>query len=103
MMGPMPAFSRSISDTTTSPSHCAEWIDTIENAANLGVDQDVVVDIANVKQVSSAELSRLIQVRLQLQADGRRLVLVNAQRTILNVFTITRLHQLIDIRAVETV
>ena len=62
------------------------------------VDSAVVkVDFTDVDLFTSEGLGRLITIHRKAQAAGRRLVLCNIKRDVLDVFKITKLDQLLEI------
>ena len=60
--------------------------------------EEVVLDLRDVRQIRSAELSRLIELRLTLQSQSRRLVLANVEREVREVLAITRLDHVMEVR-----
>ena len=58
----------------------------------------LVVDFTNVAHLSSSALGMLITLHRQIRASSGRLALCNIQPQIYEIFTITRLSDIFDIR-----
>lgn len=56
--------------------------------------EEVVIDMSEIKQISTACLNRLIEVNSRARIGGTRLVLTNLDDSQLEVFRITRLDRL---------
>ena len=74
------------------------WLEEAKYVAEHSVDEEIVVDISAVKRIRSAELNQLIRLHLDIKHQGRILVLENAQPQVWEIFTLTRLNRLIEIR-----
>ncbi len=95
-----------------SPNHSTEiadvqfhWLKEAHDVADHTHDHEVVVDIAAIETISSDELSELIRLKSKMRNAGRSLVLENVQQHLWEVFTVTRLDRLLDLRrqqALET-
>jgi anti-anti-sigma factor len=57
----------------------------------------LVVDLGQVKQLSSESLNQLINVNCHAREKGTQLILANLCRPLLDVFHITRLDRLFDV------
>ena len=88
--------------TATNPltSHLArsEWLQKATNEANRDGAREIVVDMSSVQRISSGDLNDLMKVHLRLQEQQRKLVLVNALDPLIEVFAITRIDRVIEIR-----
>jgi anti-sigma B factor antagonist len=62
---------------------------------------DILVDLDHVPTVSTPGLTMLLQLRKRVQAAGRRLRLDNLQPHIAEVFQVTGLDRVFDIRTPE--
>lgn len=74
------------------------WLKEAKYVAEQTADAEIVVDISAVDRISSAELNQLIRLHLDVRQQGRVLVLEQAQRQVWEIFTLTRLNRLIEIR-----
>lgn len=59
---------------------------------------EVVIDFAEVATIRSEEISDLIRLRSSLRNRGRTLVLENVRESVMQVFLVTRLDRLLDLR-----
>jgi len=59
---------------------------------------DLVLDLSAVEFMSSMALSRFLALDRELRAGGGRLTLVNLRPDVLQVFAVTRLDQVLDVR-----
>jgi anti-anti-sigma factor len=59
--------------------------------------EHLLLDFANVKEISSLELGTLIGLHRRMAAAGGRLTLFNLSTLLYEVFTVTRLHTLMEI------
>lgn len=75
----VPQFKRSV----------AEWIGS-------GVDW-IIIDLAEVPLMDSSALGTIIAAYLRLREKNGKLVLINAQKSILDVLAITKLNSLFEI------
>ncbi len=74
------------------------WLNEAKYVAEQTTDVEIVVDISAVDQIRSAELNQLIRLHLELKGQGRTLVLEHAQHQLWEIFMLTRLNRLIEIR-----
>jgi anti-anti-sigma factor len=74
------------------------WLKTAMYVAENTTDEEIVVDISSVDKIQSSEINQLIRLHLDVKQQGRRLVLERAQHQIWEIFTLTRLNRLIEIR-----
>jgi anti-sigma B factor antagonist len=58
----------------------------------------LVVDFANVAYLTAATLGLLVRLHERLQARGRRLIVCNLAPQLYEVFEVTNLHRLFDVR-----
>jgi anti-anti-sigma factor len=61
----------------------------------------LVLDFANVSYVSSIGLAALLRLRKQLATKGQRLAVLNVQPHVYEVFSVTRLDTVLDVRQQE--
>ena len=77
-------------------------IDPVSNElfrlAERETERNVLLDFSPVTVVSSIMLGRLIRFEKQLTAGGGRLVLCNLQASVYQVFALTRLTRMFDIK-----
>ena len=59
---------------------------------------EIVVDLDDVSLISSEELNELIRLQSKIRHSGRKLVLENVRPNLWQVFVVTRLDRLLDIR-----
>ena len=57
----------------------------------------LLLDFSNVESISSLELATLVNLHKRTEACGGRLTLFNLSAEVFDVFTITRLHRLLEI------
>lgn len=74
------------------------WIVQAKCDAEQSVCEEVVIDLSDVYHINSNDLNDLIRLQLRVKHTGQRLVLANVQQTVLQVFTLTRLDRLIELR-----
>lgn len=74
------------------------WIVQAKCDAEQSVCEEVVIDLSDVYHINSNDLNDLIRLQLRVKHTGQRLVLANVQETVLQVFTLTRLDRLIELR-----
>jgi anti-sigma B factor antagonist len=60
---------------------------------------DLTLDLSAVEFLSSMALTRFIRLDRDLRASGGRLSLVNVRPDVFQVFTVSRLDTLLDVRA----
>ncbi|TWU58789.1 hypothetical protein Poly51_15690 [Rubripirellula tenax] len=73
------------------------WLEQAKQKAEQSPEIDVVIDLTGIERINSHELNKLIRLQLHVKQCGRRLVLVNVQETVFQVFTLTRLDRLIEL------
>ena len=61
----------------------------------------MLLDLGNVKYVSSALLGALVGLHKELLAAGRRLILRNLRPQVLEVFLVARLDEFLDLGPAE--
>jgi anti-anti-sigma factor len=61
----------------------------------------LILDFRNVRFLTSLGLAMLLTLRKQLAEGGRRLAILNLQPHVYEVFTVTRLNTLFDVRQQE--
>ena len=61
--------------------------------------RNMLLDLASVEAVSSLMLSKLIGLKKLIESTGGRLILCNLQRRVYEVFAVTRLKTLFDIKS----
>ncbi|TWU57814.1 STAS domain-containing protein [Rubripirellula reticaptiva] len=74
------------------------WLKEAKCTAENCDHAEVIVDLSDVTRVSSHDLNELIRLQLHIKNGGQRLVLSNVQETVFQVFTLTRLDRLIELR-----
>ncbi|MGB7326563.1 MAG: STAS domain-containing protein [Rubripirellula sp.] len=74
------------------------WLRDAKCDAENSESPEVIVDLSDVTRVSSHDLNELIRLQLHIKNGGQRLVLSNVQETVFQVFTLTRLDRLIELR-----
>jgi anti-anti-sigma factor len=84
--------------TTNAPLTASHWIQDVSNAAKNSNEPEIVVDMSSVNHVRSQELNELIQLQRELNAQGRKLILENTLDHIAQVFSITRLDRVLELR-----
>ncbi len=94
----MPQLITAESTSSSDLGQGVHWLEEAKYAIQQTTDEEIVVDISAVAKITSAELNELIRLHLDVKQDGRRLVLQNAQLQLWQIFTLTRLNRLIDIR-----
>ncbi len=87
-------------DHATIPlrEHLGDCLIRAKRDADLSDRVDVVIDLTNVCKINSKDLNELIRLQLRVKHRGQRLVLTNVQETIFQVFSLTRLDRLIELR-----
>jgi anti-anti-sigma factor len=63
--------------------------------------EQLTLDFGKVKLVTSQGLSMLVGLHKRLEAEGRRLVITNLLPQVYDVFSITHLNTLLDVRLQE--
>lgn len=79
-------------------STSSDWLSTIARAIEQADEAEVIVDFSAVEMIASSDLSELIRLQLAARQLGRRMILQNPQDNVLEVFTLTRLDRLIELR-----
>jgi len=74
------------------------WLKEAFYVADNTDDSSLVVDLTAVEMISSDELNELIRLQSKIRNAGRKLVLENVQEHLWQVFTVTRLDRLIEMR-----
>jgi hypothetical protein len=64
----------------------------------VGEPDMLVVDISSVEVVNSREIGEIARMQLALREQGKRLILENAQQQVCDVFDMTRMNRLVDVR-----
>lgn len=75
-----------------------DWIQDATNAARQSSETEIVVDMSSVERICSQDLNQLIELQRQLTAQGRKLVLENMLDHVTQVFLITRLDRVLEVR-----
>ncbi|TWU38988.1 hypothetical protein Q31b_40670 [Novipirellula aureliae] len=78
-----------------APKH---WLAAARRGLEQGSETEILVDLRSVELISSQEIGELIRLQLSARQKSRRLVLNNPQPNLLEVFTLTRLDRLIELR-----
>jgi anti-anti-sigma factor len=86
------------SNRSSDADRTDHWIVQAKCDAEQSICEEVVIDLSDVYHINSNDLSDLIRLQLRVKHSGQRLVLCNVQETILQVFTLTRLDRLIEMR-----
>jgi anti-sigma B factor antagonist len=64
-----------------------------------GLDQpDLVVDLEDVRYLTSTALGKLLALHKRVKAAGGRLTLMGVGDHVYEVFRVTRLHEILDVR-----
>jgi anti-anti-sigma regulatory factor len=95
---PMPPAITTDSTPATTVADDMDWLEDVKCAVRQTAGPEIVVDISTVARITSAELNELIRLHLDAKQDGRKLVLRHAQPQLWQIFTLTRLNRLIEIR-----
>jgi anti-anti-sigma factor len=74
------------------------WLKELKSQALDCPDGEIVVDLSAVEQINSGELGELAKIHLFLRQHDRRLILANVQDLVFEVFELTRMNRLIDVR-----
>ncbi len=92
--------SRNVPDDPQS-SPAVEFDDLLKSVAadaDSTANIDVVVDMSSVRKVNSKELGQMVQLQLQLREKDRQLVLENPTEPVAELFELTRLNRLVEVR-----
>jgi anti-sigma B factor antagonist len=81
--------------------YCQSTQDRLLNVAEQQAQGPVILDMGNVVALSSVALGALVKLHRRLKALGRRLTLCNLSPEVYEVFEVTRLDTLLDIRPVR--
>jgi anti-anti-sigma regulatory factor len=95
---PMPPVITTDRTPATGVADGIDWLEDAKCAVRRTAGPEIVVDISTVARITSAELNELIRLHLDAKQDGRKLVLQHAQPQLWQIFTLTRLNRLIEIR-----
>jgi len=68
------------------------------NAIQHSSEVEIVVDMSSVQRICSEDLNELLRLHLELRTQGRKLVLENALDHVVQVFSITRLDRVLELR-----
>jgi anti-anti-sigma regulatory factor len=91
---------KAISNAMPRPSGEVAWLRDLRLRID-GLDADqLFVDFAEVEKINSRELGELAKIELQLRERDSRLVVQNAQEFVSEVFELTRMNRLIEVRPV---
>lgn len=74
------------------------WMMDVNDVACHATEGQIVVDFSAIERIQSRDLSDLVRLQLRLKHRGARLVFEHAQHQVSEVFTLTRLNRLIEIR-----
>ena len=74
------------------------WLEAAHLSVNQTDDPNFVVDLAAIGTICSEELNELIRLQTRLRNAGRTLVLENVQENLWQIFNVTRLNRLIEMR-----
>lgn len=74
------------------------WLDRAHQAARLSEDREILVDFAAVEMICSEDLSELIHLQSTLRKAGRTLILENVEPHLWQIFSVTRIDRLIEVR-----
>jgi anti-sigma B factor antagonist len=69
--------------------------------ANEPTNSDLLLDFGNVRYLTSTTLGTLVSLHKKLRARGRLLTISNLTPQVYEVFAVTRLDQLFDLRLAE--
>jgi len=75
---------------------------SVRNALKLPDDQEqhqLLLDLSGVRVPTASGLGALVSLHKQVRDNGGRLVLLNVQPWAYEVFTVTRLTEVMDVRA----
>ncbi len=64
-------------------------------------ESEIVVDLSDVGQITSQELSKIVHLHLAYQDGGKRLVLANATGKVADIIAITRLARTVKVRNLQ--
>lgn len=86
--------------TPASSNHgtSTNWIAVARRNVEQGSETEIIVDLRNVELISSQEIGELIRLQLSARQKSRRLILKDPRPHLLEVFTLTRLDRLIELR-----
>ena len=85
---------------TDSRSGESQWLKEVTCDVDHTANTDVVADMSTVYEISSEQLNQLIRLRAKIRQQSRKLVLENVQDEVWQVFTVTRLDRLFEIRRI---
>ena len=75
-----------------------DWLSQATRDAQAGEGEEILVDLSGVERIASDQLGELIRLHLRVKQTGHRLVLSNVRSNVLEVFTLTRLDRMIELR-----
>ncbi len=76
----------------------SRWLHELHARAANSEDVEVVADLAKVEIIDSNELGELVKIHLQLRRNDRNLVLENVPTLVREVFEMTRVDRLVNVR-----
>ena len=74
------------------------WLQEAQHSADQTDDPTFAVDLAAIETICSEDLNGLIRLQSRLRSAGRTLILENVQENVWQVFQVTRLDRLIEMR-----
>lgn len=74
------------------------WFSELSQITETNRNPIVEYDISNLETINSEEVSALVATQLRLSQEGRMLCLLNAKDSIKEVFELTRMDRLIQLR-----
>lgn len=81
-----------------SPRPSGTWLTDAKKEAEESSEREIMIDLSQVQRIASDELCELIRLQLTVKHSDQRLVLCNVQETVMQVFNLTRLDRLIELR-----
>lgn len=94
----MPVLVAREKQTTDLAESEYHWLKESLHIAGESTDHEVVVDLAAIETIRSDEFCDLIRLRSKLQNAGRTLTLENVQQQVWEIFKLTRLNRVIEMR-----
>ncbi len=88
--------------TSKTLGSVGQWLHNLQSSATSGVEREVVVDLTAVPSLNSRELGEIAKIQLALRAEGRKLILQNARREVCELFEMTRMDRLVEVRQLST-
>ena len=74
------------------------WLEEASYALDHTTDTEIVVNLSSLQTIRSSQLNDLIRMQVRARQAARRLVLENVQDQLWQVFTVTRLDRMFEIR-----